>query len=242
MGNQPTFNLFIKNINILMDYFFPHSSKDRHLTGINFLKKKYGLENSYYRVFVLREILIEDMIGSIEINDNTKQILMSDLNIEDVALFDSFILDCCLCGLFKLQDNILSCQFIEDHIDKVKDISKKRSIASRNRYKKTESPIEELFYNKLKETLSEEDFNLFIPQYEILPYYVDFGIPSKKIVVELDGHEFHSSKTQRTNDLKRQRYLQGLGWSVIRYTGTEIYKNLDRCVDDLLNLIKLDNE
>ena len=56
-------------------------------------------------------------------------------------------------------------------------------------------------------------------------YRLDFAIPEKKIAIEVDGHEFHSTKEQRTKDAVRDRNLQLEGWRVFRFTGSEIYAN-----------------
>lgn len=97
--------------------------------------------------------------------------------------------------------------------------------------KQTESPIEKIFFDNAQ----------VIPalsvQYPIGPYRVDFAIPDKKIVIELDGHEYHKTKEQRTNDAKRERDLQLLGWNVIRFTGSEIYQDVAKCVAQVVEFI-----
>jgi very-short-patch-repair endonuclease len=80
-------------------------------------------------------------------------------------------------------------------------------------------------------------FDFIQPQLVIGAYRVDFAIPDYRVAIELDGHEFHSSKEQRTKDAKRERDLEMMGWRVIRFTGTEIHHNVDACVDETLRLI-----
>lgn len=45
-----------------------------------------------------------------------------------------------------------------------------------------------------------------------------------KICIECDGHEYHSSPEQKESDNIRSRKLTSLGWTVLRYSGREIYK------------------
>lgn len=45
-----------------------------------------------------------------------------------------------------------------------------------------------------------------------------------KICIECDGHDFHSSPDQKESDNIRSRKLTSLGWTVLRYSGREIYK------------------
>lgn len=90
---------------------------------------------------------------------------------------------------------------------------------------RSESPIEKQFWDVAKHRLPG-----LIPQYKIDCYRVDFALPDKHLVLELDGHDYHKSKQQRTADAKRERDLQEMGWYVIRFTGTEIYRDVKRCV------------
>ncbi len=104
------------------------------------------------------------------------------------------------------------------------------------RRSKIESPMELKFYEKVRRIFREIE-----PQWEIQSdghrYRADFAIPSKKIVFEIDGHDYHKTKEQRTNDTRRERNLQKAGWKVIRFTGSEIYNNLDKCVLDAYKLV-----
>lgn len=97
-----------------------------------------------------------------------------------------------------------------------------------------ESPIEKLFYEAACWELQE-----LIPQYQIGRYRVDFAIPEHRVVIEIDGHDFHKTKEQRTRDAEQQRYLELNGWRVIRFTGSEVYKSVARCVNEAAGLIDL---
>lgn len=93
------------------------------------------------------------------------------------------------------------------------------------------SPLEKTFYE-----LAFLDLHLY-PQHPVGKYRLDFAIPDKRIAIELDGHEYHKTKLQRTHDAKRDRWLFGQGWNVLRFTGSEIYKDLDRCIDEICELV-----
>jgi very-short-patch-repair endonuclease len=41
-------------------------------------------------------------------------------------------------------------------------------------------------------------------------------LPDQRVVVEVDGHPFHSSRTDRRNDHVRDADLQAAGYAVIR--------------------------
>ncbi|MGQ4876888.1 MAG: DUF559 domain-containing protein, partial [Promethearchaeia archaeon] len=97
---------------------------------------------------------------------------------------------------------------------------------------KCESPIEEQFFRIARQIIPNIE-----PQVQIGHYRVDFAVMDKKVVVELDGHNYHKTKEQRTYDAERQRYLQKNGFTVVRFTGSEINKDVNGCVSELLDIL-----
>ena len=70
----------------------------------------------------------------------------------------------------------------------------------------------------------------FIAQHKIGKYRADYMMQhmesGQKLVVELDGHEFHDKdEKQRRYEKARDRYMQKHGFTVFRYTGSEIFKD-----------------
>lgn len=80
-----------------------------------------------------------------------------------------------------------------------------------------------------------------IPQAEIGAYRVDFLLVVgtfdgvlRLVVVECDGHDFHErTKAQAQHDKKRDRDLQKLGLPVLRFTGSEVWRDAKKCVADI---------
>ena len=97
------------------------------------------------------------------------------------------------------------------------------------------SPIEKQFFLQARRMGLDLE-----PQHEVnvagKTYRIDFIYPGKKIAIELDGHDYHKTKEQRTADAQRERALQSMGWTVIRFTGTEIYHDAPKCVLDTIRL------
>lgn len=64
------------------------------------------------------------------------------------------------------------------------------------------------------------------PQYRVnaagQEYALDFGIPELKIGIEADGEVFHGSPDQIERDNARDAKLQQQGWTILRFTDTEI--------------------
>jgi very-short-patch-repair endonuclease len=77
-----------------------------------------------------------------------------------------------------------------------------------------------------------------IPQFTISHYRVDFAIPKYKIAIEIDGHEWHSTKSQKARDAKRDRFLLSDGWITVRFTGSEIYNTPDVCKEEIKKIMK----
>lgn len=106
-----------------------------------------------------------------------------------------------------------------------------------------ESPIERKFlegiYSHIPTIQPQYPVSNWLPAIkQAVNYRLDFALPEYKIAIELDGHDYHKTKEQRTRDAKRQRHLEMLGWFVIRFTGSEIYKDIQSCVEDTLSLIE----
>ena len=64
---------------------------------------------------------------------------------------------------------------------------------------------------------------------------VDFLI--EDLVVECDGHMFHSTKEQRAADVARDRYLLERGYRVVRFTGAELHKDALACAEQVKRIL-----
>lgn len=69
-------------------------------------------------------------------------------------------------------------------------------------------------------------------------YRVDFlvgqNLGSPSVVIECDGREFHDATGgQNQRDRIRDRYLQGIGLAVLRFSGTEIKHRARACADEV---------
>lgn len=74
------------------------------------------------------------------------------------------------------------------------------------------------------------------PQKDIGGFVVDFLIEAgdRKVVVECDGHEFHDRTPEQARyDRARDRRLISMGYIVLRFTGTEINRDVVRCAQEV---------
>lgn len=120
-----------------------------------------------------------------------------------------------------------------------------------------ESPIEQLLAIELYKLFDMGKFDIPLlvdviaieNQKEVMcfdaKYRVDFAIyvkywnAEKCYIVECDGHEFHQkTKEQVERDNKRTRNLQLAGYTVIRFSGTEIFHKPYQCGSEIKRIIQ----
>jgi len=77
-------------------------------------------------------------------------------------------------------------------------------------------------------------------------YFVDFAIPvydlrmrkGKIFIIECDGHDFHEkTKEQAQRDKVRERALVKQGCTVLRFTGSEIFRQPGKCASEVFDTI-----
>jgi very-short-patch-repair endonuclease len=62
---------------------------------------------------------------------------------------------------------------------------------------------------------------------------------SSCVIVECDGHGFHEkTKEQASNDKKRDRDLQASGFTVFRFSGSDIWKDAMKCADEIIEFLQ----
>jgi len=67
------------------------------------------------------------------------------------------------------------------------------------------------------------DGHRFRRQHPLGPYIADFACLEAGIVVEVDGGQHHASE----QDGRRDRYLQGIGFRVLRFWNNDVLANLE---------------
>jgi very-short-patch-repair endonuclease len=81
------------------------------------------------------------------------------------------------------------------------------------------------------------------PQHKIGKFMADFYIESPMesgaiVAVEIDGHDFHEkTKEQVAKDKKRERQIVTAGVPVLRFSGSEIYRDAQACAVETLEFI-----
>jgi hypothetical protein len=60
---------------------------------------------------------------------------------------------------------------------------------------------------------------------------------SQQLIVELDGHAYHSDRAAYERDRERDRALSAAGWQVVRVTWRQLVRDSARLTADLLRLL-----
>ena len=103
---------------------------------------------------------------------------------------------------------------------------------------------------KLRKNMTAEEKHLWYDFLKKLPctvhrqktigeYIADFYIPSKKVVIEIDGKQ-HRIPEISENDLKRQNYLESLGITVIRFDNSDINNRFKDVCYSILNKLNIE--
>lgn len=65
-------------------------------------------------------------------------------------------------------------------------------------------------------------------------FVVDFYCPKAKLVIELDGGQ-HYSEANYAKDESRDRYMDGIGLKVLRFSDKEVFENLPEVLEEIWN-------
>jgi len=105
----------------------------------------------------------------------------------------------------------------------------RKTIPLRRALRHSVTPAEKLFWSKVA---NRQFQNLrFRKQHGIGNYIVDFYCPKLKLIVEIDG-DTHATEINVKADKKRAKYLESLGYKVIRYQNRDVLNNTQGVFED----------
>lgn len=118
-----------------------------------------------------------------------------------------------------------------------------------------ESPIEFMFLVAAQSVTHHDELVDVGTQLSEPPYRIDAvlwlydtpqslgAVPIRQLAVELDGHDFHEkTKAQAARDKRRDRDLQAKGYRVIRFAGSEIYRDAVACAEEAVDHLMRRND
>lgn len=77
----------------------------------------------------------------------------------------------------------------------------------------------------------------FRRQHSIGNYIVDFYCPKEKLIIELDG-QYHNRPDVQERDQIRTEYLEGLGFTVIRFENKMVFDHLPSVLKEIKDHFK----
>lgn len=106
----------------------------------------------------------------------------------------------------------------------------------RRTLRRNQSSIERLLWSKLRnrQLLGFK----FRRQYGIGSFSVDCCCPSAKLVIEEDGDSHYADEDVKLKDKERQKYIEDLGFTVLRFTNKEIVENIEGVLEVISRHLK----
>lgn len=78
----------------------------------------------------------------------------------------------------------------------------------------------------------------YIRDMPIKKYRADFCLLKHNIVVECNGHHWHSTAEATERDRKRDKELAEIGYTTIRFSGKEVINDIQSCIDSIKRISK----
>jgi very-short-patch-repair endonuclease len=110
-----------------------------------------------------------------------------------------------------------------------------------------QSPIEQIFLIEWSFLGIDHVYGVRLePQKELKTpdgiFKIDFAVsaqPALQLAIEIDGHDFHEkTKAQASHDKSRERSIVRAGYIILRFSGSEVFQNPRKCVNEVVDVIK----
>lgn len=89
----------------------------------------------------------------------------------------------------------------------------------------------------IEQSLMDELDRRHIPyrvQHQIAKWLVDITLPEHRIAIEADGDYWHSFPEQQEKDANKNHWLEAHGWTIHRFSGSEIRESPAACIDKVV--------
>ena len=101
-----------------------------------------------------------------------------------------------------------------------------------------EKSYPEIFFSRIIE--NEFDNKNYICEYPVGIFSIDFAWVSIKKAIEIDGEQ-HEKPEYRERDLRKDKFLLGEGWDVLRIKWKDMYNNPKEMIEKAYNFIHNQN-
>ena len=107
-------------------------------------------------------------------------------------------------------------------------------IAYRRKLRKDSTPQEIILWSRLRRNQLGYKFRR---QHSIGKYIVDFYCSEKNLIIEVDGGQ-HDEESVRKYDKERSKYLEKLGFRVLRFWDRDINLNLEGVIGEIIKYLQ----
>lgn len=83
----------------------------------------------------------------------------------------------------------------------------------------------------------EEQYVIYSRTTGLKRYVCDFAIPEAMLIIECDGNYWHAQPKAIASDKRKNKYLHDRGYTVLRFSETEINRDVNRCVQIILSYL-----
>ena len=97
--------------------------------------------------------------------------------------------------------------------------------------RKNQTPWERKLWNEIRNRKTNS--LKFRRQFKVGKYITDFCCLEKMLIIELDGGH-HNDDSIKKEDAIRQKYLESLGYRVLRFWNNEIDNNLEGVINKII--------
>lgn len=96
---------------------------------------------------------------------------------------------------------------------------------------KGQSKIEKVLAGELKRRGFSFETQYYIQSGNPKGWWIDIAFPAHRLAIEVDGDYWHSLPGIKDKDRRKDTDLRGRGWTILRFTESEIKKNVSGCAD-----------
>ena len=94
---------------------------------------------------------------------------------------------------------------------------------------------EKVFLNKIKYIEYDKKYKIEREK-SVFPFYIDFAFIEQKLAIEIDGSQ-HLLPDRVLSDERKDTFLKENGWIIVRFTASEVIKNVDLVISKLDSLL-----
>lgn len=82
------------------------------------------------------------------------------------------------------------------------------------------------------------DLDGIVQQHRVMSFRLDMALVDQKIGFEIDGFDYHSDRRAFIADRRRHRWIERLGWRVVRFAASEVLSEPVTCAYEMAAAVR----